>query len=247
MTPEATSDDRVELFYVPATVPPGRAERDCHLAPTAHPDPPAVDVKRRALDRTQQRRYVRSIASKIGRPTGWQNGTSSSARAKYILARAASHAINSRNGAEGWPVRKLSIESPKCAKVFPRQITSPHASIFRHIAQDVGQLEGATAVDRQVLRPLVGVSPDRQAAKAHRSRDVIAVIGKIFERIETLRVEIAFDAVDDVEQILTRNRVPPDHVRECPQHRMRQRVAVKGLSIRIRHWSIEGNAARAES
>src|SRR5712691_2462513 len=66
-----------------------------------------------------------------------------------------------------------------------RQIHASGLSVLAHIAQDVRQLEGRAAVDRAANRLVAAVkTPNVDAAQPDGSRDEIAIIRQLLERLK---------------------------------------------------------------
>ena len=89
-------------------------------------------------------------------------------------------------------------------QIFKGKIDPPPLEIRGDVAEDVGQLERDTKIERVVIRPRIGAAENADANQTHRRRNTATVLAEIVERIVLVLDEIHLDAVDHVIKLLAR-------------------------------------------
>src|SRR5581483_12103896 len=90
------------------------------------------------------------------------------------------------------------------AQIGERQVDAAALEIGPDVAQDVGQLQRYSQVQRVLRRRVARAAEDANADQAHGRRDATAVLEEIIERLVAAVDQIHFDAVDDIRERLTR-------------------------------------------
>ena len=113
-------------------------------------------------------------------------------------------------------------------EIFLGQIDAAHLIIFRHVAQDVGQLKRDAQLFRQVRRVRIVKSKHMQARQAHGSGHAVAVFAQPVERRVIADGQIHFRAGNQIVKIARGNVETLDRVRKRGKDRMARNIAGYG-------------------
>ena len=130
--------------------------------------------------------------------------------------------------------REVVFAAAAGEEVLVRQIDSAAGEVLGDVAENVCELEGDSAVVREVHGLGRGEAPDVDRRDPHGTGHAIAVAFEVDKRVVAAAVEIHADACQDVAKTVLGHAEAADRIDDGPQHGIVDRVASQGSLCRRR-------------